>query len=100
MVPLLSAGLPVQYKDYMISGYERAPGKWRARVRRTSGKALVVGRRKLLEFVTAMDSPSEADAMATAMAAIDAGAFSRPIKQSSEKYWRRTIGRTNRREQP
>jgi hypothetical protein len=90
----------VQYKEYSISAYEREAGKWRARIRRTSGKALVAGRRKLLEFVTGMDSPSEADAMARAMAAIDAGAFSRPIKQSSEKYWRRTLGRTNRREQP
>jgi hypothetical protein len=54
---------------------------------------LIAGRRKVLEFVTAMDSASEADAMTVAIAAVDAGAFSRPIRQGSEKFWRRTSGR-------
>jgi len=83
----------VQYKQFTISAYEREPGKWRARVRRTSGGVLIAGRRKVLEFVTAMDSASEADAMTVAIAAVDAGAFSRPIRQGSEKFWRRTSGR-------
>jgi hypothetical protein len=85
----------VEYKQFTINAYEREPGKWRARVRRTSGRALIAGRAKLLEFVTATDGSSEADAMTTAIEAIDAGAFSRATKRSSEKFWRRTIGRKN-----
>jgi hypothetical protein len=83
----------VQYKRFTISAYEREPGKWRARVRRTSGRALIAGRGKLLVFETAIDSASEADAMAMAIESIDAGAFSRVTQRSSEKYWRRTTGR-------
>lgn len=88
----------MEYKQFTISAYERAPGKWRARVRRTSGRPLISGRSKLLEFLTAKDSASEADAMTMAIEAIDAGAFSRATKRSSEKFWRRTAGRTNRAE--
>jgi hypothetical protein len=87
----------VQYKQFEISAYEREPGKWRARVRRTSGRALMAGRGKLLEFVAAIDCPSKADAMTMAIEAIDAGAFSRATQRSSEKFWRRTTGRKNRR---
>jgi hypothetical protein len=91
-------GLPVEYKQFTISAYEREPGKWRARVRRTSGRALIAGRARLLEFVTARDSSSEARAMTMAIDAIDAGAFSRATKRSSEKFWRRTVGRKDRAE--
>jgi hypothetical protein len=91
-------GLPVEYKQFTISAYQREPGKWRARVRRTSGRALIAGRAKLLEFVTARDSASDAGAMTMAIEAIDAGAFSRTTKRSSEKFWRRTIGRKDRAE--
>jgi len=91
-------GLPVEYKQFTISAYEREPGKWRARVRRTSGRPLISGRTRLLDFVTAKDGASEADAMTMAIEAIDAGAFSRATKRSSEKFWRRTVGRKNRAE--
>jgi hypothetical protein len=87
-------GLPVEYKQFTISAYQREPGKWRARVRRTSGRPLISGRKKLLEFLTAKDGASEADAMTMAIEAIDAGAFSRATKRSSERFWRRTVGRT------
>jgi hypothetical protein len=87
-------GLPVEYKQFTISAYQREPGKWRARVRRTSGRPLISGRTKLLEFLTAKDGASEADAMTMAIEAIDAGAFSRATKRSSERFWRRTVGRT------
>jgi hypothetical protein len=83
----------VQYKRFTISAYEREPGKWRARVRRTSGRALIAGRTKFRVFETAIDSASEADAMAMAIESIDAGAFSRVTQRSSEKFWRRTTGR-------
>lgn len=88
-------GLPVQYKRFTISAYEREPGKWRARVRRTSGRALIAGPGKPLEFVTAMDSASEEAAMTMGIEAIDAGAFSRATRRSSEKFWRRTSERKN-----
>jgi hypothetical protein len=88
-------GLPVEYKQFTIRAYEREPGKWRARVRRTSGRPLISGHSKLMEFVTAKDRASEADAMSMAIEAIDAGVFSRATKRSSEKFWRRTVGRTN-----
>ena len=83
----------MQYKRFTIGAYEREPGKWRARVRRTSGRALIAGPGKPLEFVTAMDSASEDGAMTMAIEAIDAGAFSRATKRSSERFWRRTVGR-------
>jgi hypothetical protein len=86
----------MEYKRFTISAYERERGKWRARVRRTSGRALIAGRAKLLEFVTARDSTSEADAISAAIEAIDAGAFSRATKRSSERFWRRTVGRKDR----
>lgn len=87
----------MQYKRFTIDAYEREPGKWRARVRRTSGRALIAGPGKPLEFVTAMDSASEVDALTMAIEAIDAGAFSRATQRSSEKFWRRTTGRKNER---
>lgn len=86
----------MEYKQFTISAYEKQSGKWRARVRRTSGRALIAGRAKLMEFVTAKDGASEADAISMAIDAIDAGAFARATKRSSEKFWRRTIGRKNR----
>jgi hypothetical protein len=95
---LFGAGLPVQYKQFTISAYQRQTGKWRARVWRSNGRPLIAGNGKPLEFVTAMDSSSEADAMSMALAAIDAGAFSRTTQRNSEKFWRRTTGRKSRRE--
>jgi hypothetical protein len=88
----------VQYRQFTISTFEREPGKWRASVRRTNGRPLIAGPRKTLEFVTATDASSEADAMTTAIEAIDAGAFARATRRSSEKFWRRTTGRNNRRQ--
>jgi hypothetical protein len=80
----------MQYKQFTISAYEREPGKWRARVRRSSGRPLIGGRGKLLQFVAAIDASSEEDAMIMAIDAIDAGAFSRATQRSSERFWRRT----------
>jgi hypothetical protein len=83
----------MQYKQFTISAYQREPGKWCARVRRTNGLALIARGGKAVEFVTALDSSSETDAMIMAMDAIDAGLFSRATKRSSEKFWRRMICR-------
>jgi hypothetical protein len=88
----------VQYKQFIIDAYEREPGKWRARVRRASGRPLIAGAGRPLVFVTAVDTASDAGAMSMAIEAIDAGAFSRATRRSSEKFWRRTTGRKNQRE--
>lgn len=86
----------MQYKQFTISVYQREPGKWRARVRRINGRAVLAGSGKLLEFVTAKDSSSEADAMSMAIETIDARALARATKRSSEKFWRCTTDRENR----
>jgi hypothetical protein len=86
----------MQYRQFTISAYEREPGKWRARVRRSNGRSVLAGSGKLMEFVTAKDSPSEAEAMSLAIEAIDARASFRASKRSSEKFWRCTTDRENR----
>jgi hypothetical protein len=69
----------MEYKQFIVEAFERTPGKWRARVRRSNGKAIIVmaDRPKLAEFVTGVDVKSAQAAMLMAMAAIDAGAFSK-----------------------
>lgn len=80
-------GLPVDYKQFTISAFEREPGRWRARVRRTR---IVRGHAKLMEFVSQSDSSTAVDALTVAMNAIDAGEFSPPRRRSSERFWRLT----------
>jgi hypothetical protein len=69
----------MEYKQFIVEAFERAPGKWRARVRRSDDKAIIVmtDRPKLAEFVTGVDVKSAQAAMLMALAAIDAGAFSK-----------------------
>ena len=60
--------------------FEQKHSKWRARVKRSDGKPLLVAgrdRMKVDEFVTISDSSMPKDALLKAIAAIDAGAFSR-----------------------
>ena len=74
----------MEYKQFIVKLFEREPGKWRATVRRSDGKPLMVsgrGRVKLSEFVTGVDAITAAAAMLAAMAAIDAGAFSRNVRE-------------------
>ena len=74
----------MEYKQFIIKLFEREPGKWRATVRRSDGKPPMVsgrGRVKLSEFVTGVDAITAAAAMLAAMAAIDAGAFSRNVRE-------------------
>jgi hypothetical protein len=69
----------VEYKEFIVKAFEQKPGKWRARVKRSDGKPLMVsggGRVKVDEFLTGSDSLTPADALLKAIAAIDAGAFS------------------------
>ena len=69
---------PMEYKRFIIKSFEREPGKWRATVKRSDGKPTTVsGRVKLCQFVTGVDATTAEAALQAAIAAIDAGAFSR-----------------------
>jgi hypothetical protein len=67
----------MEYKQFIVEAFEREPGKWRASVERTNGKAIMItiSRRQLAKFVTGVDAKSAQAAMLMAIAAIDAGAF-------------------------
>jgi hypothetical protein len=81
----------MEYKQFIVTAFERQPGKWRARVRRASGRALIAtGRTKMEQFVTGTDAKTASEAMIMAMDAIDSGAFSRKTSRSTEKFWRRS----------
>ena len=70
----------MEYKQFFVKAFEQRPGKWRARVKRCDGRPLMVvghNRVKIEEFVTSPDSSAPDDALLRAIAAIDAGAFSR-----------------------
>jgi hypothetical protein len=69
----------MEYKQFILRAFEHAPGKWRASVERTNRKALMAmtNRRRLFKFVTGLDAKSAQAAMQMAMAAIDAGTFSK-----------------------
>jgi hypothetical protein len=67
----------MEYKQYTVQTFERAPGMWRASVRRTDGRLLWKGRAKIRSFVTGVDAKTPESAMQMAIAAIDRGAFSR-----------------------
>jgi len=49
---------------------------------------MTIGRRKLHEFITGLDAPRAAAAMSMAIAAVDAGSFSREKVQHIERHWR------------
>src|SRR5271170_4244376 len=70
-------GSAVEYKQLIVKAFEQAPGKWRASVKRSDGKPLmIIGRAKLVQFITGLDSVTANDALLMAIAAIDADAFS------------------------
>jgi hypothetical protein len=71
----------VEYKQFIVKTFEREPGKWRAIVRHSDGRPVMVcrGRVKISEFVTGLDARTAEAALLAAMAAIDTGAFSRNI---------------------
>lgn len=82
------AGSRMEYKQFNLQAFEREPGKWRANVRRGDGKPVkVMGREKLVRFVTKFDASTAAAAIGMAMAVIDAGVLSRD-RISTEKIWR------------
>ena len=70
----------MEYKEFVVRAFEREPGKWRACVKRVNGKAIMATmdhRPKLAKFVTGVDAKSAQAAMLMALAAIDAGAFTK-----------------------
>jgi hypothetical protein len=76
----------MEYNGFVVKAAEREPGKWRASVRRANGGAIRVmshSRTKLDKFVTGIDAPNAEAAMRMAIAAIDAGAFSRNFAKRS-----------------
>jgi hypothetical protein len=67
---------------FVVRAFEHEPGKWRASVERADGTAIMAmtNRRTLAKFVTGVDVKSAQVAILMAMAAIDAGAFSKAFK--------------------
>ena len=80
----------MEYKHFVVSAFERLPNKWRARVSRTDGKALIANRHRSKNFVIDSDATTGAAALLLAMAAIDKGFISTADKTPIEKFWRRT----------
>ena len=76
----------VEYKSFIVSAFEREPGKWRASVERANGKALIrmasANQKALNRFVTGVDAMAAESALRMAMAAIDANAFSRKLHRA------------------
>lgn len=76
----------VEYKSFIVSAFEREPGKWRASVERANGKALIrmasANQKALNRFVTGVDAMAAEAALRMAMAAIDANAFSRKLHRA------------------
>jgi hypothetical protein len=78
----------MEYKQFIVMAFEREPGKWRANVWRANGKAITGPtdhRPRLAKFVTGMDSKSAQAAMLMALAAIDAGAFSKHLETDDDE---------------
>jgi hypothetical protein len=76
----------MEYQQFSVTAFERQPNKWRARIRRLDGMpVLIQGLKRLDQFVTGIDSETAQAALLTAMAAIDAGTFSRNRAQTDEE---------------
>jgi hypothetical protein len=84
----------MEYQGYVVDAFERDPGKWRAKLSRSSGRPLITGRKKIWRFVTGVDATTASAALLIALAAIDAGTFARAASLP-EKFWRRRGRRSN-----
>jgi hypothetical protein len=95
-IPLSSGGGRVEYQGFVVDAFERDPGKWRAKLSRSSGRPLITGRKRIWQFVTGIDATTAPAALLMALEAIDAGTFSfaAPLP---EKFWRRRGQRSNAR---
>jgi hypothetical protein len=78
----------MEYQGFVVEAFEREPGRWRAKISRSSRKPLITGRKKIWQFVTGADATTASDALLMALEAIDAGTFSSAVP-APEKFWRR-----------
>jgi hypothetical protein len=84
----------MEYEGFVVDAFERDPGKWRAELSRSSGRPLITGRKRIWRFVTGVDATTASTALLLALAAIDAGTFTRAASLP-EKFWRRRDQRSN-----
>jgi hypothetical protein len=84
----------MEYLGFVVEAFEQGPGKWRAKILRSSGKPLITGRKRIWQFITGGDAATASAALLMALEAIDAGTFScaAPVP---EKFWRRRGRRAN-----
>jgi hypothetical protein len=86
----------MEYKQFVVRAFEREPGKWRAKILRPDGESLIKGRKRIVQFVTGLERTTPSAALLAALAAIDAGAFSR-APTLPEAFWRRRGQQSNAR---
>jgi hypothetical protein len=84
----------MEYHGFVVDAFERDPGKWRAKLSRSSGRPLITGRKRIWQFVTGIDASTAPAALLMALEAIDAGTFS-SATPLPEKFWRRRGRRSN-----
>jgi hypothetical protein len=85
----------MEYQGFIVDAFEREPGKWRAKLSRSSGRPLITGRkRRIWQFVTGIDATTASAALLMALEAIEAGTFSSAVP-IPEKFWRRRRQRSN-----
>lgn len=67
----------MEYRAFVIQAFEPEPGRWRARIRRADGKAMMLAadKKRLTQFVTGLDATTAEAALLMAIAAIDAETF-------------------------
>jgi hypothetical protein len=84
----------MEYQGFVVEALEQEPGKWRAKILRSSGMPLITGRKRIWQFVTGIDATTAPAALLMALEAIDAGTFS-SAAPLPEKFWRRRGQRSN-----
>ena len=85
----------MEYQGFIVDAFEREPGKWRAKLSRSSGRPLITGRkRRIWQFVTGIDATTASAALVMALEAIEAGTFSSEAPLP-EKFWRQRRQRSN-----
>jgi hypothetical protein len=84
----------MEYQGFVVEAFEQVPGKWRAKILRSSGKPLITGRKRIWQFVTGIDATTASAALLMALEAIDADTFS-STAPLPEKFWRRRGKRSN-----
>jgi hypothetical protein len=85
----------MEYQGFIVDAFEREPGKWRAKLSRSSGRPLFTGpKRRIWQFVTGIDATTASAALLMAVEAIEAGTFS-TAAPLPEKFWRRRRQHSN-----